>query len=100
VYRYWIQWLKGWSLVAWVLLTRFLLNPIKKDGEMTEKKNWQLQPGVNISPELGDEVAKVACALKSLSAYTTFAMEREDCPEDLQQIVEEGLDAMAKIFVW
>jgi hypothetical protein len=67
---------------------------------MPEKKNWQLQPGVNISPELADEVAKVACALKSLSAYTTFAMEREDCPEDLQKIVEEGLDAMAKIFVW
>lgn len=67
---------------------------------MPEKKNWQLQPGVNISPELADEVAKVACALKSLSAYTTFAMEREDCPDDLQQIVEEGLDAMAKIFVW
>jgi hypothetical protein len=67
---------------------------------MPEKKNWQLQPGVNISPELADEVAKVACALKSLSAYTTFAMEQEDCPEDLKQIVEDGLDAMAKIFVW
>lgn len=67
---------------------------------MSDKKNWQLQPGVNISPELADEVAKVACALKSLSAYTTFAMEREDCPEDLQKIVDEGLDAMAKIFVW
>lgn len=67
---------------------------------MPEKKNWQLQPGVNISPELADEVAKVACALKSLSAYTTFAMEQEDCPEDLKQIVDEGLDAMAKIFVW
>ena len=67
---------------------------------MSDKKNWQLQPGVNISPELADEVAKVACALKSLSAYTTFAMEREDCPEDLQKIVEEGLDAMTKIFVW
>ena len=67
---------------------------------MTEKKNWHLQPGVNISPELADEVAKVACALKSLSAYTTFAMEQEDCPEDLKQIVDEGLEAMAKIFVW
>jgi hypothetical protein len=45
-------------------------------------------------------VATIACALKSLSAYTTFAMEREDCPEDLQKIVEEGLDAMARVFVW
>lgn len=67
---------------------------------MTEKKNWKLQGGVAMTPELADEVAKVACALKSLSAYTTFAMEREDCPEDLQKIVAEGLEAMARIFVW
>lgn len=65
-----------------------------------DKKNWTLQPQVAMSPELADDVAKVACALKSLSAYTTFAMEREDCPEDLQKIVQEGLDAMARIFVW
>lgn len=67
---------------------------------MLDKKNWKLQPGVAMSPELADNVAKVACALKSLSAYTTFAMEREDCPEDLRKIVEEGLDAMTRIFVW
>lgn len=67
---------------------------------MPDKKNWNLQPQVTMTPELADEVAKVACALKSLSAYTTFAMEREDCPEDLQKIVQEGLDAMARIFVW
>ncbi len=67
---------------------------------MPEKKNWKLHDGVDMTPELADEVAKVACALKSLSAYTTFAMEREDCPEDLQKIVQEGLDAMARIFVW
>lgn len=65
-----------------------------------EKKNWKLQPTVNMTPELANEVALIACALKSLSAYTTFAMEREDCPEDLQKIVEEGLDAMARVFVW
>ena len=67
---------------------------------MSEKKNWKLQPGVDIAPELADEVARIACALKSLSAYTTFAMEREDCPEDLQQIVQDGLDAMVRIFEW
>lgn len=67
---------------------------------MPEKKNWQLQPGVNIAPELADEVAKVACALKSLSAYTALVIEREDCPEDLQKIVQDGLDAMARIFIW
>lgn len=67
---------------------------------MTDKKNWQLQPDVAMSPELAQDVARIACALKSLSAYTTFALEREDCPEDLQKIVEEGLDAMTRVFVW
>lgn len=67
---------------------------------MPENKNWKLQPGVNIAPEVADEVAKIACALKSLSAYTTLVLEREDCPEDLQQIVEEGLEAMVRIFEW
>lgn len=67
---------------------------------MTEKMNWKLKPGVNIAPEQVEDVAKIACALKSLSAYTTFAMEREDCPEDLQQIVQDGLDAMVRIFEW
>lgn len=65
-----------------------------------DKKNWKLQPSAQMSPELANDVAMVACALKSLSAYTTFVMEREDCPEDLQKLVEEGLEAMARIFVW
>lgn len=67
---------------------------------MPKKENWKLQPGVAMTPEIADDVARVACALKSLSAYTTFALEREDCPEDLQKIVEDGLEAMARIFVW
>lgn len=67
---------------------------------MTEKPNWQLQPGVQLAPDTAAEVAKIACALKSLSAYTSLAMEREDCPEDLQQIVDEGVSAIGKIFVW
>ena len=66
---------------------------------MTEK-NWQLQPGVAMTPELAAEVAKMACALKSLSAYASLAMERKDCPEELQQLVDEGIQAMSKIFVW
>lgn len=67
---------------------------------MTEKKNWKLQSGVNMAPEVADDVAKIACALKSLSAYTSLVLEREDCPEDLQKIVDEGLDAMVRIFEW
>jgi hypothetical protein len=70
------------------------------ERNMTEQMNWKLKPGVNIAPEQVEDVAKIACALKSLSAYTTLAMEREDCPEDLQQIVQEGLDAMVRIFEW
>jgi hypothetical protein len=68
---------------------------------MTEKQqNWIVQPGVQLSPDVADDVAKVACALKSLSAYTTFVIERDDCPDDLQKIVADGLDAMSRIFVW
>jgi len=61
---------------------------------------WKLQEGVAMSPEAAEEVAKIACALKSLSAYVTLMHENEDAPEELQQLVDEGLDAMKKIFVW
>ena len=67
---------------------------------MAENSNWQLQDGVQMSPAVAEEVAKIACALKSLSAFTTFVIEREDCPDDLQKIVQEGLDAMTRVFVW
>jgi hypothetical protein len=49
---------------------------------------------------VADNVAKIACALKSLSAYTTLVVEREDCPAELQKIVEDGLEAMTQVFVW
>jgi hypothetical protein len=68
-----------------------------------EKKmaaNWKLHEGIKMDDATASEVAKIACALKSLSAYTSLAMESEDAPEDLQTIVDEGLDAMTKIFVW
>lgn len=66
----------------------------------THDKQWQLQPGVHIAPETAAEIAKIACALKSLSAYATFVIEREDCPADLQQLVDDGVNAIGKIFVW
>ncbi|MDD5248766.1 MAG: hypothetical protein PHY45_07265 [Rhodocyclaceae bacterium] len=62
--------------------------------------NWQLQPGVQIAPEAAAEVAKIACALKSLSVYAGLVIEREDCPADLQKIVDDGVKAIGKIFVW
>lgn len=61
---------------------------------------WTLQEGVSMSQDAAQEVAKIACALKSLSAYVTLSQETEDAPEELQQIVDEGLEAMKKIFVW
>lgn len=66
---------------------------------MTDK-NWQLRPGVQLPAETAADVAKIACALKSLSAYAGFVIEREDCPEDLQKIVDDGVQAIGKIFVW
>ncbi len=63
-------------------------------------ETWQLQEGVKMDAATAAEIAKIACALKSLSVYTSLAMESEDAPEDLQTIVDEGLDAMARIFVW
>ena len=61
---------------------------------------WKLQEGISMSKETTEEVAKMACALKSLSAYVTLMHENEDAPEELQQIVDEGLEAMKKLFVW
>ncbi|MCL4470632.1 MAG: hypothetical protein ACYC05_04850 [Sulfuricella sp.] len=61
---------------------------------------WKLRENVKMDDATAAEVAKIACALKSLSAYASMAMESEDAPEDLQKIVDEGLDAMTRIFVW
>jgi hypothetical protein len=61
---------------------------------------WKLKEGVVMSQEATNEVVKMACALKSLSAYTSMACEDEDAPSDLQSIVDEGLTAMQKIFEW
>lgn len=65
-----------------------------------EKKNWALREGVQMDAATAAEVAKIACALQSLSMYSALAYEHEDAPPDLQPLVDEGLDAMHKIFVW
>ena len=57
--------------------------------------NWKLKDGAELNV---DDVAKIACALKSLSAYTTLVCAEEDSPEDLEQIVKEGMEAMEKMF--
>lgn len=58
-------------------------------------KNWSLKQGAEMKVE---DVAAIACALKSLSAYTTLACAEEDSPEDLEEIVNEGLKAVEKLF--
>ena len=59
-------------------------------------KYWTLNEGVEINVE---DVAKIACALKSLSAYTTLVCAEDDSPEDLESIVNEGLETIDKLFV-
>ena len=41
-------------------------------------KTWKLKEGVTLEAE---EVAKIACALKSLAIYTSLACENEDNPK-------------------
>lgn len=65
-----------------------------------EDNLWELRPGVEMSQETLESVAQIACALKSLSAYTSMVIEHEDCPDDLQRIVDEGVAAIGKLFVW
>ncbi len=65
---------------------------------MTKAKQWQLQPGIRMDEATAEEVAKIACALKSLSIFSSLVMEQDDCPADLQETVDEGVTAISKIF--
>lgn len=59
------------------------------------ENDWKLKEGTKLNIE---DVAKIACALKSLAAYTTLACAEEDSPDDLEVIVDEGLHAIDKLF--
>lgn len=65
-----------------------------------EKNTWSLQPNVKMDEKLAGDVAKIACALQSLSVYTSQHLEEEDTPETLKAIVDEGMAAMKRVFVW
>ena len=67
---------------------------IAKEFTMSEPQ-WNLKEGAELNIE---DVAKIACALKSLSAYTTLACAEDESPEDLEEIVNEGLMAIEKLF--
>lgn len=62
---------------------------------MSEENIWKVRDNKPIDPK---EAAKIACALKSLAAYTTMACADDDSPEDLKKIVQDGLDAIDRIF--
>jgi len=70
----------------------------EEETVMKEKPAWELQPGIKLPADTANDVAKIACALKSLSAYTTLVLEQEDNPDELQQMVQEGLEAINRIF--
>ena len=59
------------------------------------EQNWKLKEGADLNV---DEVAKIACALKSLAIYDAMACEKDDNPEELKQIVEQGLEAIDRLF--
>lgn len=59
------------------------------------EEEWKLKAGAELNVE---DVGKIACALKSLSAYTTLACAEEESPEDLEIIVDEGLEAINNLF--
>lgn len=65
-----------------------------------KEADLKLQPHIKMDADTAAEVAKIACALKALSLYTSLVIAREDCPEDLAKSVEEGTAAMHKLFVW
>ncbi len=54
-----------------------------------------LRDGANLN--LAD-VAKIAMSLKSLAVYSMLAYEHDDDPEELDEVVQEGLDAIDRLF--
>lgn len=54
-----------------------------------------LRDGVDLN--LAD-VAKIAMGLKSLAVYSMLAYEHDDDPEELDEVVQEGLDAIDRLF--
>jgi hypothetical protein len=55
----------------------------------------RLREGVSLNV---DDVEKIALGLKSLAVYSMLAYEHEDDPQDLDEVVQEGLDAIDRLF--
>jgi len=63
-----------------------------------DKQNWNLQPGIQMDPKLAEDVARMGCALKSLHMYASMLIEEESCPDDLRKTVQDGIEAMSRVF--
>ncbi len=61
----------------------------------TELLECQLRENTQIDPA---DVARIALGLKSLAAYSSLAYDHDDDPEDLQEVVDQGLEAIERIF--
>lgn len=55
----------------------------------------KLKEGAELNVE---DVARIACALKSLAVYTSLACEEEDSPDELREIVDQGLQSINNLF--
>ncbi len=55
----------------------------------------QLRDGVELNLV---DVEKIAIGLKSLATYSMLAYEHDDDPQDLEAVVQEGLDAIDRLF--
>lgn len=65
-----------------------------------ERVDWNLLPDVAMDERLACDVARIACALKSLSVYAIETIEDDETPELLRKNVQDGVDAINRIFVW
>lgn len=70
-------------------------------GKQTKKldNQWELRPGIEMDQSTLESVAQIACALRSLSLYTSLVLDQDDCPPDLQRTVDDGVAAIGKLFV-
>lgn len=55
----------------------------------------RLREGVELNQA---DVEKIAIGLKSLAAYSMLAYEHDEDPQDLDPLVQEGLDAIERLF--
>ncbi|EGV51304.1 ribonuclease H [Candidatus Endoriftia persephone str. Guaymas] len=60
---------------------------------MSEECSLRANTDLNLA-----DVSKIALGLKSLAAYSMLAYEHDDDPQELDEIVQDGLDAIERLF--